>query len=327
MKRFPILLTIILVLAASPAGAQAAPDKFLLVLNKSDNEVAFVDPASLKVVARVPTGVGPHEAIVTADGKLAYVANYGAQTPGNSLSVIDIAAKKEVKRIDLGALRRPHGIIEVKGNIYFTVEGNRAVARYNPQADKVDWVMGTGESVTHMVIAAKDGRRLYTSNIAGNSITMIDTQAPNPPPGVQTLKVGQGAEGIDISPTTDEIWVATRADGNVHVVDPASFTVKQTWAAGKFPIRVKFTPDGKRVLISNAQGGDVVVYDAATRREIKRINVGDAPIGILVQPDGKRAYIAATQSNKVIVLDLEKLEVAGTIATGREPDGMAWAGN
>lgn len=323
LRRFAMLA---LIWTASLAAAQTTAQSFLLVLNKTDNEVAFVDPGSLKVVTRVPTGEGPHEAVVTADGKLAYVANYGGQTPGSSLSVIDIAARKEVRRVDLGALRRPHGIIEVNGNIYFTVEGNRAVARYNPKADKVDWVMGTGQSVTHMVIAGKDGRKLYTANIGSDTITMIDTQAPNPPPGVQSLKVGSGAEGIDISPSGEEIWVATRNDGNVHVVDTASFTVKQTFAAGKFPIRVKFTPDGKRVLVSNAQGGNLAIFDAATRKEIKRVVIGESPVGILIQPDGRRAYVAAMQSGKVVAVDLEKMAVAGTIQPGNQPDGMAWVG-
>ncbi|HUQ50010.1 MAG TPA: YncE family protein [Terriglobales bacterium] len=314
-------------LAIAHVSAQsqaAATGPFLLILNKSDNEVAFVDPASLKVVARVPTGEGPHEAVVSSDGKTAYVANYGAQTPGSSLSIIDVPTKKEVKRVDLGALRRPHGIIEVNGNIYFSVEGNRAVARYNPKSDKVDWVMGTGQVLTHMVVASKDGNKLFTANIAADTITSIQMQGATGPQGMQHLKIGSGPEGIDISPSGSELWVATRNDGNVHIVDPASFTVKESFAAGKFPIRVKFTPDGKRALVSNAQGGDVVVFDATTRKEIKRIMVGESPVGILVQPDGKRACVAAMQSGKVVVIDLEKLEVVTSIQPGNAPDGMAW---
>ena len=49
----------------------------LLVLNKADANLAFVDPAKLEVLAKVPTGEGPHEVDVTADGKTAIVANYG----------------------------------------------------------------------------------------------------------------------------------------------------------------------------------------------------------------------------------------------------------
>ncbi len=47
---------------AAPAGAaatgQARPS--LLVLNKAENTLAVVDPSTMQVVARIPTGEGPH---------------------------------------------------------------------------------------------------------------------------------------------------------------------------------------------------------------------------------------------------------------------------
>src|SRR4051812_47231206 len=101
--RTQVLLSIGFILPAIAAEAQT-----LLVLNK-DGSLAFVDPATAKVMASVRTGDGPHE--VETDGRLAYVSNYGtAQAPGSTLSVIDIAGRKEVHRADLGALRRPHGL-------------------------------------------------------------------------------------------------------------------------------------------------------------------------------------------------------------------------
>lgn len=41
----------------------------LLVLNKSDNTVSMIDLASRKVLATLPTGVGPHEAAVSPDAR------------------------------------------------------------------------------------------------------------------------------------------------------------------------------------------------------------------------------------------------------------------
>jgi YVTN family beta-propeller protein len=83
---------------------QAGPAPTLLVLNKAENSLALVDPATMQVVARVPTGEGPHEVVASADGRTAYVSNYGAQQPGNTLSVIDLAARKEVRPEALGPL-------------------------------------------------------------------------------------------------------------------------------------------------------------------------------------------------------------------------------
>ena len=94
--------------AAAPAPqGEAARAPRLLVLNKADHTLAIVDPATMQVVARVPTGEGPHEVAVSADGRTAYVSNYGAEKPGNSLSVIDLAVfdaatRKELKRFQMG---------------------------------------------------------------------------------------------------------------------------------------------------------------------------------------------------------------------------------
>src|ERR1700752_2007735 len=67
-----------------PAGAEAADaskapaSDLLVVLNKSDHQAALVDPRSHAVVAKIPTGRGPHEVAISPDGRTAYVSNYGA---------------------------------------------------------------------------------------------------------------------------------------------------------------------------------------------------------------------------------------------------------
>jgi len=47
-----------------------------------------VDPGTLNVLGRVATGKGPHEVVVSADGKYAVVANYSTQCLGNPLSIV-----------------------------------------------------------------------------------------------------------------------------------------------------------------------------------------------------------------------------------------------
>ena len=49
------------------------------------------------------------------------------------------------------------------------------------------------------------------------------------------------------------------------------------------------------------------------------------PVGIQIDPDGKRAYVANTSADCVTVIDLERWVATKRIATGRQPDGMAWA--
>lgn len=307
-------------------GAQSSKP-VLLILNKSDNTMAIVDPATLLVVGRVATGVGPHEVTASSDGRTAFVGNYGtAQNPGSSLCVIDIAARKELHRIELPGLVRPHGIVESGGKVYFTAEGSRAVARYDPAANRIDWVMGTGQTGTHIVVVARDQKKIFTANMGSDTVTAIEPGETPAISKITQITVGQGPEGMDLSPNGRELWVAHRRDGGLSIIDAATDKVKDTIKVGKSPIRVKFTPDGQRVLVSDAMGNEVVVYEAATRKELKRIAGLDVPVGILIQPDGRRAYVASTRANKVTVIALDSLTAIAAIEPGREPDGMAWAG-
>ena len=321
----PIVL-VVLASAQLTSSASGSDHGSLLVLNKSESTLAIIDPATLKVLARVPTGEAPHELTTSADGRFAFVCNYGtAERPGNTISVIDIASRKEVKRVDLGALLRPHGIAESGGKIYFTIEGSRAVARYDPVAARVDWTMGTGQAGTHMVVVASTSGKIYTANRDSDTVSAFDPAKGQSAWKITQIPVGKGPEGIGLSPDEREVWVAHRGDGGLSIIDTASDQVRETLKVGRAPIRVKFTPDGRRVLVSDSQGNEVVVFEAATRKELKRIAVGAIPAGILMQPDGRRAFVASTQANKVSVVNLEDFTITATIEPGREPDGMAWA--
>lgn len=305
--------------------AMQAPAQNLLILNKTENTLAIIDPKTLAVVGKIPTGEGPHEAITSADGRIAYVCNYGAQKPGNSLSIIDLVAKKELKRVDLGGFYRPHGIVEADGKIYFTSEMSRTVVRYDPATDKVDWVMGTGQSVSHMLVMTPDKKRIYTANIGSGTATSINLGAPPNDQNITQISVGKQPEGIDISPDGKELWVGHNEDGGISIIDVATNKVKEVVKLAQMPIRVKFTPDGSKVLVSDPRAGEFIVIDAKTRKEIKRVKAEGTPVGILLQPDGKRAYVARMQAGNVGVFDMEKMEFVATISPGQGPDGMAWA--
>ena len=59
-----IFFCVFAIAAASATIAQTqtpTPSPALLVLNKSANQLAIVDPATKQVIARIDTGEGPHE--------------------------------------------------------------------------------------------------------------------------------------------------------------------------------------------------------------------------------------------------------------------------
>jgi YVTN family beta-propeller protein len=175
-----------------------------------------------------------------------------------------------------------------------------------------------------MVLASRDGTKLFASNMGSDSISIVARDAQGE--WRQTLvPVGAGPEGLDESPDGKQLWTAHARDGHVSVIDVASAKVVLTFdARTKRSNRLKFTRDGARVLISDLGAGELVVIDVAGRTQRARLPLGSAPTGILIAPDGKEAYVAVSGANRIAVVDLDALKVSRTIETGRSPDGMAW---
>lgn len=319
---------------AAPMAAESTPSRSLLALSKKDHVLAIVNPANLQVVARAPVGPDPHEVIASADGKTAYVSIYGGGR-FHALSVIDLVAQKALPDIDTGALNGPHGLAFVEGKLWFTAEGAKAVARYDPASGKIDWIMGTGQNRTHMIYVTPDENHIYTTNVSSATVSILDkvTLPAMGPPGSQprmdwdetVIPVGKGDEGFDVSPNGRELWTANAQDGTLSIIDLPSRKVTATLDAKVVSAnRLKFTPDGKLVLISALGSGDLVIYDAASRKEFKRVKIGHGAAGILMDPENERAFIACTPDNYIAVLDLKTFEVTGHIDVGG-PDGLAWA--
>ena len=318
MKRLFLTLAVLLV-AVAPADAKKYGD-LLLICNKSDDTISFVETKEFKVIATTTTGRGPHEVIVSPNRKWAYVANY--EGDGNSLSVIDIERMKELKKIRIDPYRNPHGIVTSKNGkkLYATVEGSMAVIELDPISGQVSQSWETSAFISHMLVLTPNEKKIYVANIGSGSVTSIDKDKNV----VKQITTGEGCEGIDVSPNGKEVWASNREADTVSIIDTKSDEVVATLDCEGFPIRVRFTPDGKRVLVSSARAGSVAVFDVKERKLIERIETGSAPIGILIEPDGKRAYVANTRANFVSVVDLEDYKVIAKIEAGRTPDGMGW---
>src|ERR1051326_8172067 len=241
---------IVLVIAFDALVSAQRSSGRLLVLNKEDAAMVVVDPDSGAILGTVGVGFQPHELVASADGKLAFASNYGnGPQPGHTISMIDIAARKELRRVDTAPLMRPHGLAFAGGKLYFSAEGSKKIARYDPAADKIDWEFETGQATTHMVMVSKDLKTLFTSKIGSDNVSIIKQGSGGQ--WTQTLvAVGKGPEGIDLSPNGREVWSAHSRDGRLSVIDVASMKVAHTIDAGtKRSNRVKLTADGTSALV------------------------------------------------------------------------------
>jgi YVTN family beta-propeller protein len=315
----------------------------LVVLNKAEASASLVDCRSGSEVVRLLTGTGPHEVAVSPDGRSAVVCNYGHREPGNTLTVIDVAAGRVSRTIDLGEHLRPHGIqfFPDGRTLAVTAEMEGAVLIVDAETGAVLAAIPTEQEGSHMLVLSSDGARIYVANIRSGTVTAIDAAAKQV---IKVVPAGEGAEGIDVSPDGAAVWVANRGADTITVIDAQSLEAEDTLPCGQSPIRLKFTPEGARVLVSNAGSGDIAVFDVLARREERRIRMsaalmeqakyrmpqdtmahGPMPIGVLIEPQGRLAFAACSGADAVAVIDLGKLKDTGVLPAGIGPDGLGWS--
>jgi YVTN family beta-propeller protein len=327
------LLIFCLVFIAVPRlfAQSETPRNLLLALSKTDHTLAIVDPATLKVLARVPVGEDPHEVIASADGKTAYVSVYGGGRL-HTINIIDLVNLKPLRDVDTRPLYGPHDLAYVDNKLWFTAEGSKAVGRMDPSTATIEWGMGTGQDRTHMLHVTNDAKSIYTINITSGTVSILS----NSPSVVNNsmrenwthtvVPVSRGSEGFDVTPDGKTLWTVSGEDGSIFIIDLATKKVEQKIEAGLAGAnRLKFTRDGKYALISSLRIGQLSVYDVASRKEWKRIDIGRGAAGILVAPDNKRAFIACTPNHYVAVVDLSTWQVTAQLDLGRNPDGLAWS--
>jgi YVTN family beta-propeller protein len=304
--------------------------------------VSLVDTGSGEIRATLPTGKGPHEVAVSPDGKRALVGNYGVRgAPGSSLTLIDVVAGTVIKTIELGDYSRPHGIVwRDDRHAVVTAEDQQALITVDVDEGTVVQKIDTASEISHMVAVAPGSSRAFVANIGSGSVSVVDVESGK---RIANIPTGDGAEGIAVTPDGRQVWVTNRAEDTVTVLDGHSLETVAELEAGAFPIRAEVTDDGRWVLVTNAKGNDLSVFSTAKLEEVHRTRFtarskddtdrlfrdrfgsSSVPIGIEVVGADKVAYVAHANADDISIIDLESWQVTGTLAAGREPDGMGYS--
>lgn len=330
-----------LLLACSLFVNTSAVAGTLLVTNKNGHTVTLFDTNTYKAKISLPTGKTPHEVAVSPNGKLAVVTNYGSSdTPGNTLTLVDIAHQYVIKTLSLGEYTKPHGVVWLNDNrsIIVTVEGMQGVIQVNIESGEIEKFVKTNKQVSHMIAIDSKNERAYISSIRGGAVTVIDLVENKI---IKHIDVGRGAEGIDLSTDDRWLWVSNRSHNKVVIIDAQSLEVIRTLDTQELPIRVALDSKRQLAFVSNAYADSISIFDSVSYKLKKILKLSSnfikknekwgrnressIPIGIQVDGEKAVAYVAQTNADQVSVIDLKTFKVIHSFATEKEPDGMAFS--
>lgn len=310
----------------------------LVVANQQGASATILDAATLKTVATVPVGQGPHEVAISTDGRWAVVTNYGVQgTAGNTLSVIDLAAETPsvVRTIDLGQYQRPHGAAFVQSGmkLLVTSETSQRLLLLDFISGRIDTAMATNGRGSHMVTVQRDGRRAWTSNIADGTVSEFDVDTRTTK---RTFAVAPNVEGIAATPGGVQVWVGSNTAKTVTVVNGADAKILGTIGGFGQPYRVGVSRSGRVALVSDPPSNRIWIYDVGTRKELAQIDLAGqtgvgspaaqaGPEGITFDPIADYAYVTLHGTNQVVAIDLRTRKVMGFGSVGAGPDGIGFS--
>ena len=297
-------------------------DEYLLVVNKHEDTLAYVNPRSLEVESMIEIGHDPHEMAITPDGRRAYISNYAP--PGNTISLIDLVKRTHLLQIPTGRYARIHGAAMAPGgeHAYFTAGQTGYLVEVDTRTNSVSREIPTHGKISHVVAISPNGNILYTANIETRNVSVIDRESGAL---ITQVKCDKGCEGLAFTPDGRFLWAANQQAGSITIIDLSDHRVAKSLKCPGVPLRIKFTSDGKLALVTSwEEKGELVLIDAQGPVEVKRLAVGNQPIGVEISRDEGRAFVSNMSSDDIHVIDLELLEVSGKFVTGRGPDAMAY---
>ncbi|HWW47808.1 MAG TPA: YncE family protein [Xanthobacteraceae bacterium] len=239
-----------------------------------DNKIYVIDlkASPPKLAGTVTGGKQPSGLSFSPSGKMALVANRA----DNSITVLSVNGT-DVKVTDTIAMGEP------VAHVTFTPDGKRALAvKFNNH--KLAILDVNGDKVTYNkldvtaglwpynVVVSPDGAIALTADNgnAGSSDGSVDTVSVydmtlNPPRAIDRVVVGDGPEGLAMSPKGNLAATALlrgsnmknayfyNKNGSVAVlrIDGKKVTKTQDIEVGGLPEPVAFTPDGKYLLVGN----------------------------------------------------------------------------
>ncbi|AEW02904.1 hypothetical protein A4D02_02635 [Niastella koreensis] len=126
--------------------------------------------------------------------------------------------------------------------------------------------------------------------------------------------------GIEIDDAKKLMYVVTREDNSLYIVDLATKKVVQRIPLSAEAYTCQLSPNKNELYISLWGGDKVVVFNTTNKSITDSITVGDNPNELCLTKNGKRLFVANANDNSVSVIDVAQRKVIETFNTALYPN-------
>lgn len=200
-------------------------DGLLYVTTELNQAVTVIDPATLKILASIPTGQPEsHMLAITRDGRRGYTSNVG---PG-TVSVLDLETRKLISVIPVCQVAQRIAL-SVDDQYAFTSDQREPrLAVIDTASNKVkSWIPMPG--IGYGTAATPDGRNLLVALINRNKVGVIDLESMKV---ARTIDVPRAPQEILVRPDGAVAFASCDASRQVAVLDLKEWKVARLIDAG-----------------------------------------------------------------------------------------------
>jgi DNA-binding beta-propeller fold protein YncE len=264
-----------------------------------------------------PLFVAPMSAwAIERAGGIAFIVN----SAGASISVVDMATLKEVRRIP--ALREPHHLAlspdgrsllvgDTAGNqIMFLDPNTGAVQQRLPITDP------------YQLGFSPDGRFLTVNGLLRNQVDIYDAATMKL---LKRFPVVATPSHLDYSPDSSTVFVSLQDSSKLAAFDLRTMTEKWTMPVGKTPAGVLWL--NGRVLVADMGTDYLAAVDPPTGKVLEHIETGKGAHQLFLSPDRKILWVNNRAGGTTVSLDSTTLKTIRGYKIPGGPDDLAFAPN
>ena len=161
--------------------------------------------------------------------------------------------------------------------------------------------------------------RIVIYAIINNKLQLSDTITLG-----QKWPVKISPTGIDVDDAAGLLYVVTKENNSLYIVDLSSKQVVKELPLGNEAYACLLSPDKKELYISMWGGDKILVFDTQKKQVVAEVAVGDNPNELLLNKKGNLLYVANANDNSVSVVDVKKrtqVEVLNAALYPNAPEG------
>ena len=298
----------------------------IVVVQKGDHSLGYYDFETGGELDRVPLDPYPHEFAVSPDGRLAYMAHFGvalAEDPGpggNTVSVVDIQARKRIGTIDCREYRRPHDVaFDAQGVLYILSEGtSNLLVVSDPKSGGIDHAIPTGGHGSHKVSVLRDGSIAFCSNMYSDTVGAVFPKDPQRP--AVRIPVVKRPEGSVLDEEERRLFVVNREASEISIIDVKRLAVIGSIPTARGPVRICRTPDGTLLVALYHDCGLAIIDPDSGKQQI--VPLPEKPISVGFHPPSRTALLS-THAHRICLVDTVAGTLVRTVQTRSDPDPLA----